>query len=224
MKRNDWQEITVADNVRVMVVDDHELFLEALVGLLDQEPDLEVVGTARTIEYALRLAQRHEPDVVLMDHLLPDGEGTDAAARIVAMLPATKVVMVTQFADDNVFMAALDAGCAGYVTKDKSAKELLEAIRAVAEGEAAIPPGMLGRVLSRLRSVRQGPNVDLTPREREILRLMALGLQTGEIAVRLGLSLSTVRNHIQNVLVKLGAHSKLEAVATAVRSGIVRIA
>jgi DNA-binding NarL/FixJ family response regulator len=224
MKRNDWQEITVADNVRVMVVDDHELFLEALVGLLDQEPDLEVVGTARTIEYALRLAQRHEPDVVLMDHLLPDGEGTDAAARIVAMLPATKVVMVTQFADDNVFMAALDAGCAGYVTKDKSAKELLEAIRAVAEGEAAIPPGMLGRVLSRLRSVRQGPNVDLTPREREILRLMAQGLQTGEIAVRLGLSLSTVRNHIQNVLVKLGAHSKLEAVATAVRSGIVRIA
>lgn len=213
-----------SENVRILIVDDHEMFVEALVGLLEQEPGMQVVGTARTIGYALTMVRRCEPDVVLMDHLLPDGEGTDATARIVAMLPATKVVMVTQFADDGVFMAALDAGCAGYVTKDKSAKDLLEAIRAVAEGEAAIPQGMLGRVLPRLRSVRQAPRIDLTPREREILRLLAQGLQTNEIAAQLALSQSTVRNHTQNVLVKLGAHSKLEAVATAVRSGIVRIA
>jgi two-component system response regulator DevR len=164
----------------------------------------------------------HEPDVVLMDYELPDGDGAVATERIKAEVPATQVVMVTSFDDETVLVRAIEAGCSGFITKHKAIQEVSSAVRAAHAGEALISPSMLARLLPRLRQNPRGLGADLTPREVEVLKLLADGVSNQQIAEKLVLSMHTVRNHVQNVITKLGAHSKLEAVATAVREGIIR--
>lgn len=209
---------------KVLIVDDHDLFVEGLVSLLRDEPDIEVIGAESTIQRGIDAARARRPDVVLMDQALPDGDGVDAARVIKESLPEVRVVMLTQFADETLLATALEVGCAGYITKDRSFAELVAAVRSVADGDAVIPPGLLARVLPRLGKTRVGRRPDLTAREREVLGLLAQGLTVQDISRSLTLSQSTVRNHVQSVLTKLGVHSQLEAVATAVRAGIVRIA
>jgi DNA-binding NarL/FixJ family response regulator len=208
--------------IRVVIVDDHEMLVEGLRASLAAESDIEVVASAGTVEAGCAAVRLHRPDVALMDYELPDGDGAQATQRIKSDVPAVQVVMVTSFDDEAVLVRAIEAGCSGFITKHKAVSEVANAVRAAHSGEALISPSMLARLLPRLRRREQGVGVDLTPREMEILKLLAEGLSNAAIADRLVLSLHTVRNHVQNVIGKLGAHSKLEAVATAVREGILR--
>ena len=206
--------------IRVLVCDDHHVVAQGLAMILRAEPDIEVVGVAGSVAEVRALAVACRPDVVLMDYALPDGDGVAATAAIRASQPDVRVVMLTSFVDEEVLVGAIEAGCSGYVTKHKSAEELTTAVRLAAEGEALVSPDMLARLLPRLRRTHHGVGWDLTAREREVLNLLAIGESKEAIARRLFLSTNTVRNHIQNILTKLGAHSRLEAVATASREGL----
>lgn len=206
--------------VRVMVVDDHQLLTQSLLMVIEEETDMTVVATAASVAEARLNARRHRPDVVLMDYRLPDGLGTDAARFIREENPNIKVVMLTGFPDDAILVAAIEAGCSGYITKDSAVSEAISAVRAAHAGEALISPSMLARLLPKLRRDYRGVGSTLTEREREVLSLLAQGSQNSAVADQLFLSVNTVRKHVQSILSKLGAHSKLEAVAIAVREGI----
>lgn len=206
--------------IRILVVDDHEIFAHSLVRLLGSRPGFKIVGIAGRVADAVDAAVAYEPDVILMDFELPDGDGAQATEQVKALIPAAKVVMLTVRADEQALVRAIAAGCSGFVNKDAPVEELLDAIVAVNEGETITPQAELAPLLHRLRPTRRGLGADLTPREMDVLRLMASGLVNKEIAQHLGVRLNTVRNHVQNVSYKLHAHSKLEAVATAVREGV----
>jgi putative two-component system response regulator len=209
------------DRIRILVVDDHQIFTHSLVRLLGTRPELKVVGTAGSVSDAVAAALAYEPDVILMDFELPDGDGTEAMERIKALTPSVKVVMLTARTDDQSLVRAIAAGCSGFVKKEDAVDSLLEAILAANEGETITPPSELAPLLRQLRPTQRGLGADLTPRELEILRLFAAGQVNKQVAQGLGLRLNTVRNHAQSILYKLQAHSKLEAVATAVREGII---
>jgi two-component system, NarL family, response regulator DevR len=211
----------VAGRIRVLICDDHQLVAQALSLMLAAQPDIEVVGVAGTAAEVRAMAAAVAPHVVLMDYALPDGDGVAATAAIKAAQPDVRVVMLTSMLDEGVLVAAIEAGCSGYVTKHKSSEELTTAVRLAAAGEALVSPDMLARLLPRLRRNHHALGWDLTPRERQVLDLLADGRSKEEIAERLFLSTNTVRNHIQSVLTKLHAHSRLEAVAAATREGLV---
>lgn len=196
------------------------MFSQALRAALDEEDDLAVTAAVETSAAAVEAAQATNPDVVLMDYRLPDGDGVDTARRIKAALPGTRVVMLTAASDDMVLRQAIQAGCSGYITKDHTVDELVLAVRAAYNGEALITPALLSRLLDRLGD-RTQPGSDLTSRESEVLRYLADGLSNQAIATNLGIRLATVRNHVQSIIEKLHAHSKLEAVATAMRLGLI---
>lgn len=208
--------------ITVVLVDDHVMFVQSMARLLADQPGISVVGLSDTGTGALEAVRRHEPDVVLLDQQLPDGRGTDVAVRILAQLPRTKVVMLTASEDEDVLLAAIQAGCAGYVTKLHPIDEVVSAVRAAHAGEAVMPPAMLARLLPRVGRNEGDSRAKLSKRELEVLTLMADGLTNGAIGERLYVSTYTARNHVQNILTKLEAHSKLEAVSLAVRQGIIR--
>lgn len=216
------EQPATVERVRVLVCDDHHMVAQGLALVLGALPDIDVVGVAGTVAEVREQCESRCPHVVLMDYALPDGDGVAATVAIKAVHPEVKVVMLTSFVDDDVLLAAIDAGCSGYVTKHKGVDELATAVRLAASGEAVVSPNMLARLLPRLRRSYHGLGSDLTPREREVLDLLAQGASKEVIARRLFLSTNTVRNHIQSILSKLGAHSRLEAVATATREGLVR--
>lgn len=207
--------------IRVLIVEDHRMFSQALRAALDESDDIAVTGAVETSAAGLTAAREDPPDVVLMDYRLPDGDGVDAARRIKAVHPQTKIVMLTAASDDTILREAIQAGCSGYLTKDHTVEELILAVRAAHNGEALISPALLSRLLDRLED-RSRPGADLTAREAEVLRLLARGLSNQAIAATLDIRLATVRNHVQSVIEKLHAHSKLEAVATALRLGVIR--
>jgi len=208
-------------DIRVMVVDDHQLLTQSLLMVIGEERDMSVVATAASVAEARANARQHRPDVILMDYRLPDGLGTDAAVAIREDNPAVKVVMLTGFPDDAILIAAIEAGCSGYITKDSAVEEAISAVRAAHAGEALISPPMLARLLPKLRRDYRGVGSTLTDREKEVLALLAEGSQNSTVADKLFVSVNTVRKHVQSILSKLGAHSKLEAVAVAVREGII---
>lgn len=209
------------DLLRVLVVDDHRMFAESVARILGDEADLEVVGVVGSAEDARAAAASTQPDVVLMDFGLPDVDGATMARLLRDAHPSVQIVMLTGQIDDLVFAAAIEAGCVGLVTKDKASSELLSAVRAAGAGELAIPPATLARLLPILRRDGQGAKPQLTAREQEVLELLVEGAATATIAERLFVSPNTVRNHVQRILVKLEVHSKLEAVAVALRLGLV---
>jgi DNA-binding NarL/FixJ family response regulator len=205
---------------RVLLVDDHHMFTELMTVVLGIHDDLEVVGRAGDADEALAAARRDRPDVVVVDYQLPGADGVATAARLRREVPDARVVMLTGREDDpNLVMEAVAAGCSGFVTKDRASDELVAAIRTVRNGNVAVPASVLGRFgepPARTRTDRFG----LTAREREILRLLAEGCSTRQVADRCCISLNTARNHVQRVIRKLGAHSRLEAVAVATRTGL----
>jgi DNA-binding NarL/FixJ family response regulator len=207
--------------VRVMVVDDHVMFAESLARLLADEDSIEVVGIADSGAAALELLGQHAPDVVLVDYQMPDQDGVAITAEIKSRSPGVMVVMLTGSTEDRVLLAAIEAGCSGFLTKDRAAAEVAEAVRAAAAGEALISPAQLARLLPRLTRNERTLGSDLTERERDVLVELSRGQTNRVIADELHLSVNTVRNYVQSVLTKLGAHSKLEAVSTAVREGII---
>ena len=209
-------------HIGVLIVDDHRMFAESLGRLLTEEQDIALLGIATTGAQAMELAASVKPRVVLMDYQLPDGDGVAVAGAIKQRDPEIMVVVLTGMADDAVLLAAIEAGCSGFLTKDRAATDVVDAVRAAAAGEALIAPAMLALLLPKLHRNYRPARSDLTDREVEILGLLAAGRSTRDIAQQLHLSVNTVRNYVQAILTKLDAHSKLEAVATAVRQGIVR--
>lgn len=207
--------------IRVVIIDDHTMFAESLARLLSDSADIDVVATERNGAQGVAAARRWTPRVVLLDQRLPDRPGVEVARELRAALPDTMVVILTGAADDRVLLGAIDAGCSGFLTKDHAASRVVDAVRAAAQGEVLIPPELLARLLPQLNRAHRGLGSDLSEREREVLDLLATGAPNKEIAAALSLSVNTVRNHVQRVLVKLGAHSKLEAVATAAREGLI---
>jgi DNA-binding NarL/FixJ family response regulator len=220
---NTGQDATAEASVRVLVVDDHEVLAVSLAQVLSAEPDLISVGVAGTIAQAKAMIPTTTPDVMLLDHRLPDGDGVTAIPELRALRPTMHIVVLTASAADSVLVAAMEAGASGFLSKTRGLAEVTSAVRAAALGEAVISPEMLMRLLPRLTrgtgGGRAGHN-DLTDREREVLALLAEGLTNAAIGERMFVSVHTVRNHIANLSHKLGAHSKLEALSIAVREGV----
>jgi DNA-binding NarL/FixJ family response regulator len=214
----------MAETARVVVVDDHDLLAESLWRALDAEADLGVVGTAASVRTACDLVRELHPDVVVMDYQLPDGTGAEATAMIKAELPDTHVVMLTGLASGATLAEALEAGCAGFVMKEGRFSELIEAIRAVLRGEVRVPQSLIDDLAAHLRPRSAGVGADLTPREQEVLALLAAGASTSDMVETLFVSVHTVRNHIRNILAKLHARSRLEAVAIATRLALIPLA
>ena len=192
--------------ITVLVVDDHPLFRTGLTGLLETVPDVTVVGEAGDGDTAVSRTLELRPDVVLMDLNLPRTPGLEATRRIVAAAPDTAVLVLTMVADDSSVVAALRVGARGYVLKEAGQEEVLAAIRTVASGGAVFGPGVAARLLERGATGR-----DLTPRESEVVALVAQGRSNAEIARELGLSLKTVQNHVSSVLAKLQVRDRTQA-------------
>ena len=209
-----------APATRVLVVDDHEVLASSLALVLDTEPDLTSVGVAGSLADARRLIGTTAPDVLLLDHRLPDGDGVTAIPELRQLRPTLRVVVLTASAADHVLIAAIEAGASGFVSKTRGLEEVTAAVRAAATGEAVISPELLTRLLPRLGRRSPTPHQDLTEREREVLGLVADGMTNAAIAEHLVVSVHTVRNHVANLSAKLGAHSKLEALSIAVREGL----
>jgi DNA-binding NarL/FixJ family response regulator len=209
--------------IRVFVVDDHQVFASSLAATLGAEPDMVVVGVSNDIADAERALAAAEPDVVLLDHRLPDGDGVAAIGRLSRRHEA-QFVMLTASTAEHVLIAAVEAGAAGFISKSRSLTDLTTAVRAAAAGEAVISPELLARLLPRLSGsrTRMAP-AKLTQREIEVLQLVARGLSNAAIAEELVVSVNTVRNHVANLSAKLAAHSKLEAVSVGLREGIISV-
>jgi DNA-binding NarL/FixJ family response regulator len=205
----------------VVLCDDHRILTQGLTAILDAEPDIHVVGVAATVAELVDAVNRHRPDVVMVDYQLPDGDGVTATRTLKQSHPKLEVVMLTAYGDEKILVAAVEAGCSGFVTKHNAATAVAAAIRQAAAGDAVISTAMLRQLLPQLKRTSRGLGTDLTARELEILELLADGASGRVIAERLYLSFNTVRNHAQSILDKLAVHSRLEAVAVAVQEGII---
>jgi DNA-binding NarL/FixJ family response regulator len=214
----------VSAPVRVVVVDDHPVYRDGVADALGDAEDIDVVGTAADGEAAVALVGQVRPDVVLMDLRMPGGGGLPATASIAASHPGTAVVVLTMSDDDDSVFAALRAGARGYLLKESEGTDIARAVRAAARSEAVFGPRIADRVLAFFASSRGRstavPFPELTDREREVLDLVAHGLPNGAIATRLFLSEKTVRNRVSDVLTKLHAASRAEAVALARDAGL----
>lgn len=205
----------------MVICDDHAILAQGMVAVLGDESDVEVVGVAGSVVEVLELAERHRPDVVLMDYGLPDGDGVSATRTLKQAHPETKVVMLTSYSNEAVLVGAIEAGCSGFMTKHEGSAVVASGVRLAAAGEALISAPMLRQLLPRLSQTDRRMESRLTGRELEVLGLLADGVPTQKIAERLYLSSNTVRNHSQRILSKLGVHSRLEAVAVALRQGLI---
>lgn len=206
---------------RVLVVDDHDLVAETLRRALAVEPDFVVVGCAASVSTAVQEARELQPDVVVMDFRLPDGTGAEATALVKAECPETEVVMLTGQSNGATLAQALEAGCSGFVAKAGRFDELIDTIRAVVRGEVRVPRSLIEDLALHLRPRRPSLGSDLTAREQEVLALLAAGRSTAQMVDELIVSVHTVRNHVRNILAKLQATSRLEAVAVATRLGLI---
>lgn len=204
--------------IRVLVVDDHALHRDGTRQILQQQPDLEVVGEAESGEAALALVNQVHPAVVLMDIRLPRMNGIEATRRIRQQHPDIHVLIVTAYDDDEYVRGALEAGAAGYLSKAAPGREVVEAVRAVAAGTIVLQPGLLGRLLAGRTAADR-----LTDRELAVLQLLAEGLHNKQIATRLGISTRTVERHCDNIYTKLGVGSRTEAVVRAISTKLVRV-
>jgi DNA-binding NarL/FixJ family response regulator len=209
--------------IRVLIADDHPVFRFGLRALLETEEDVEVVGEATTGAQAVALAAELRPAVILMDLNMPEVSGLDATRRILENHPETGILVITMFDDDSVF-AAMRAGARGYVLKGAEGEETVRAIRAVANGEVIFSPAVAARVVQFLTQLPENeagvPFPELTPRERDVLDLMAEGLTNMAIAERLVLSPKTIRNHVSNIFGKLQVADRAQAIIRAREAGL----
>lgn len=205
--------------IRVLIVDDHEVLSDSLARVIDDEPDMIAVGQARNLAQARARVLTGTPDVMLLDRRLPDGDGVEAIPDLLAIRPSMNVVVLTATVADNVLLRAIEVGAAGFVSKTRGLAEVTSALRAAATGEAVISPGLLSRLLPQLARTER-PEPTLTRREQDVLAMIARGMSNAAMADEMTVSVNTVRNHIANLSAKLGAHSKLEALAIAVQKGL----
>lgn len=213
--------------IRVLLVDDHQLLTGALRRILDREPDIEVAGVAASVAEARAFAEG-PVDVILMDYRLPDGTGAEATRILKARYPGARVVMLTAVTNDETILDSIGAGADGYLTKDRAVDEVVDAVRAAHAGETLLPRSVILDLARRVAAARERdgerPRLEpLTPREFEVLRALAEGLSSRAICERLAIAPNTLRTHVQNIMAKLGAHSKLEAVAVALRHRLIEL-
>lgn len=203
--------------MRILLVDDHVLFREGLRGLLAAQPDIDVVGEAGAVSEAVALAQKLQPDLILMDFSLPDGTGLEATQAILAAQPRAKIVFLTFHEDDERLFAALRSGAKGYLLKNVSTAKLLSFLRGVGEGHAAITPELTSRLLAEFArldpaaTAHPAAPTDLTDREMEVLHLLTTGASNHEIADALVIAENTVKNHVRSILTKLGVKNRRQA-------------
>lgn len=204
---------------RILLVDDHALVRMGLMTLLNDQPDMEVVGEASTAAEAVNATERLKPDVILMDIRLPGEGGIEATRQVTKRFPDSKVVMLTSFADDELILRAINAGAVGYVLKQVGNDELLRAIQAAARGEALLDPSTTARLLTRVREAdrkaQEDAFRDLSDREMDVLVHLARGKTNAEIGSTLNLSEKTVGNYISNMFEKLGMRNRIELAAYA---------
>ena len=210
--------------LRLLVVDDHEVVRQGLVALLDRREGFEVVAEAGTVAEALAMAHRFEPDIVVMDVRLPDGSGVEACREIRAELPATRIVMLTSYPDEEAVLSAIVAGASGYLLKQVRARDLVSALEAVGRGESLLDPAVTEKVLDRVRRIATGAYTDelaqLTSQEQKILLLVAEGKTNKEIATEVFLSDKTVKNYVSSILSKLNLERRAQAAAFVAKRGI----
>jgi DNA-binding NarL/FixJ family response regulator len=224
--------------IRLLIVDDQEIIRQGLSIILGHQPDIEVVGLAGDGAEGVRLARELRPDVVLMDIKMPGMNGIQATGQITLSLPETSVIILTTYDVDDWVFDCIRAGAIGYILKDAKSDTLAEAVRGAVRGESQIDPAVARKVLKAFRhldasapgdqpaSQRESklpPLERLTEREQEVLDLLAEGLSNKEIAARLTLSEGTIKNHVSNILSKLHANDRTQAVLTAIRRGLVDI-
>jgi DNA-binding NarL/FixJ family response regulator len=207
--------------LRLLLVDDHALFREGLSSLLSYQDDFIVVGEAEDAESALNQASTLKPDIVLMDVELPGEDGVAATLRLKMEMPEVSIVMLTVHDDSQTLFEAIKAGAQGYLVKNVRSRELLEQLRGLARGEAAISRRMAARILEEIRGETEpfGPGEELTARELEVLELVAARLSNAEIAERLVISEHTVKNHMKSILSKLHLHNRHQAAAYGIARG-----
>ncbi|HEY1455437.1 MAG TPA: response regulator transcription factor [Candidatus Dormibacteraeota bacterium] len=205
---------------RVLIVEDHRVVAEGLAALIDSQDDLTVVGNTGTVAECAAVALELRPDVVLLDFRLPDGTGADAASMIREVRPETKMIFLTREDSDAARFAAVQSGASAFIHKSKAASEVVDAIRDVARGKMLITPRTIATLLSKRRAIDRQLE-SLTPREKQVLRLVAEGLSSRNVAAELGISYTTVRTHIRSLGSKLGVHSKLEAIVKARELGLI---
>ncbi|EWT02036.1 LuxR family transcriptional regulator [Intrasporangium oryzae NRRL B-24470] len=214
--------------IRVLLVDDEAMVRVGLRMVLSAETDIEVVGEAADGGAGAQLARTLRPDVVLMDVRMPDVDGIEGARQVLATCPASRVVILTTFGEDEYIERALRAGVSGFLLKVSPAEQLIEAVRTVAAGGGLLDPAVTLRVISSFaaappgRTARSAALDALTPRERDVLTLVARGLSNAEVAAELYLGEATVKTHVSSVLLKLGLRDRVQAVVTAYETGLVR--
>jgi len=212
------------EKTRILLADDHPLLREAMRSSIDQQEDMEVVGEAGDGEEAVRLSLEMEPDIVIMDIVMPRMNGIEASKRIKTVNPTTAVLILTAYDDDRYVLGLLEAGAAGYLLKSARIRDVLEAIRTIRMGESVVHPSIIAKLLAY--TGRTGKDSDearrehlLSAREMQVVRLVAKGMSNKDIAVHLGLTVRTVKAHLSNIFVKLDVASRTEAILKGLREG-----
>lgn len=204
--------------IRILVVDDHPVVREGLVALLEDEPDFQVAGSVGSAEEALTLGAQLRPDVIMLDLELPGMDGVEAIPRLAASTPEARILILTAYDTDERVLGALKAGARGYLLKGAAGREIAQAIRAVHAGESYLASRVAAKVLTQVRAPRR--STSLSARERTVVRLVADGLSSKQIARRLSITERTVKFHISSIMNKLGADNRAQAVAKAAERGL----
>jgi DNA-binding NarL/FixJ family response regulator len=208
------------NKIRLVIVDDHPVVRDGLRGMLESQPDFEVVGEASDGEAAVRITNTLKPEIVLMDLRMPVMDGVTALREIKASNPQVQVLVLTTYDSDADILPAIEAGASGYLLKDSSREELYTAIRATARGETVLAPAVAARLVGKMRAPAEE---QLSTRELEVLQLVAEGDSNSEIASRLHISQATVKSHLIHIFGKLGVSDRTAAVTVALRRGILRL-
>ncbi|MEJ5201264.1 MAG: response regulator transcription factor [Anaerolineales bacterium] len=214
------------EKISVLIVDDHTLFRRGIRKMLEAEEDMQIVGEAATGREALQIIREQIPDVVLMDIQMPDMDGIEATRIMHGEMPHVGIVFVTMYENDEYVFRGIQAGGRGYILKDADPETMLRAIRAVANGESLLGPTIALKVMRQFTEIEKTPSSvmnQLTPREIEVLKLIAEGMSNKEIATHLLISEKTVKNHINNILSKLHLYDRTQATIYAIRTGIVKL-
>ena len=215
---------------RILLVDDHELFREGVAKVINNQPDMEVVGQADDGLEALTMAHELHPDLILMDINMPLSDGLEATELIHASIPESRIIMLTAYEEEEKLFDAIKAGAQGYVLKSSSSTGLVRGIRGALEGEASVPRKLAGQLLAEFSKLSKRPeqparddsSPTITQREREILNIMATGASNQEIADTLLISLQTVKTHVSNILTKLQAKSRRQAAEFGIKQGLIQ--
>lgn len=214
------------NTIKILIVDDHAVVRKGLIMVLRLEPDFEIVGEAENGRQAVQLAQQLQPDLLLLDLMMPEMDGEQTMHKIRALMPKLRILMLTGIESDDRILNMVSAGIDGYVMKDIEPDELASAVRRVAHGEAYLPPGLMQRVVqhARQQNTPTAPQATLTPREKEVLRWMATPATYRQIAAQLFVSEETIRSHAKRILSKLQQPNRGQAVLEAVRAGFIELA